>query len=276
MFSPSFGAIELPAPRLPPSRPPPSSRQYSTGTRERITQHLVHLSMLAVATSHESPTLASRLTTHTRTRGACRCVPARRDSYRRVRAHLCVHTGVCTHDGESIPPRMHRMLGPHPRTRAREMTSRLGRRVAWITRDGQDLSLPPSFSLLGVFGIHERLLSVRGSFSLHLSFLLASPVERLTAFFSGWLRARPGAGTPSTRRWIRSRAALTTSRVGTVTTGSEEDLPTSSRSRSRLEDTRRRVRRSRVDAINFPIRASLPVNDACRLATSDLSPIFVR
>lgn len=189
---------------------------------------------------------------------------------------MCTHGRVHTRWGEHPPADASHARAVSTRARARELTSGLGRRVAWITRDGQDFSLPPSFSLLGVFGIHERLLSVRGSFSLHLSFLLASPVERLTAFFSGWLRARPDAGTPSTRRWIRSRAALTTSRVGTVTTGSEEDLPTSSRSRSRLEDTRRRVRRSRVDAINFPIRASLPVNDACRLATSDLSPIFVR
>lgn len=160
------------------------------------------------------------------------------------------------------------------------MTSRLGRRVAWITRDGRTGSLPPSILLFARGPRDSRALIIgpRDSFSLHLSFLLASPVERLTAFFLGWLRAaRPGTVTPSTRRWIRSRAALTTSRVGTVTTGSEEDLPTSSRSRSRLEDTRRRVRRSQVDAINFPIRALLPVNDACRLAaTSDLSPIITR
>lgn len=205
------------------------------------------------------------------------------DDTRRITvcARTCVYTRACAHTmGRTRDTSLRIACWGRIHTRARTRDDVTARAPCGVDNERRSGRISPFFHLSLCSG-SSRFTSAYYRFavlSLSISFLLASPVERLTAFFLGWLRAaRLGTVTPSTRRWIRSRAALTTSRVGTVTTGSEEDLPTSSRSRSRLEDTRQRVRRSRVDAINFPIRASLPVNDACRLAvTSDLSPIFVR
>lgn len=144
------------------------------------------------------------------------------------------------------------------------------------------LSLLPLLFVLWIFAgftsayYRFAVIFLSFPFFLPVSFLLLSRLfsaDRLTAFFSSWLRA---AVTPSSaRRWIRSRAALTTSRVGTVTTGSVEGL-TFLVSRSRLEDTRRRVRRSprtRVDAINFPIHALLVVEQRSRATRTHGRPV---
>lgn len=133
--------------------------------------------------------------------------------------------------------------------------------MAWITRDGrQDPSSSSSSSSLflllslclpfrsgssGFTTIYYRSAILLSSFSLFLSLVPFPKLsDSLLSFRAGYER-RDAVISPA-RRWIRSRAVLTTSRVGTVTTGSEEDLPTSSY-RDRGSRTRGgRVRRSRV------------------------------